>query len=499
MKRILQSIFALSLMLMATTAAFAQLPNGSVGPDWTKTDIEGNEHNMYSWLDDGYTVIMDVSATWCGPCWSYHTSGTLEEVWENHGPAGWEGVSANTTDDVMIFFIEGDDDTTLDDLNGTGSNTTGDWVTGTHYPIIDDAYDIFQLYECTYYPTMYTICPSTICTETGQISADAHYEFASQPLCSPATTGTDPALNVYTGDLATCGTLNTSCEIVNMGTEVLTAATITVNGCTTCPEEIEWTGSLETYEIENVDLGSFTVNAPLTLDIEITSADDNVANNSLSADIAAAAEATTWWFIDFVFDCWSQEVSWEVLDDGGSVVASGDYAAGMTDASESFGLPSTGCYSFHLYDTYGDGMNGSIWDSCDIDGTCNVYSASGAIFSYDGSSGVMYGENEDALSAAADANTVSIDENAATAVEMNVYPNPFSDVTNLEFTVANSAAVTMDVLNMLGEVVMTNDFGTLSNGSHRTELDFSSIEAGLYFINLNVDGVTSTTKVTLTK
>ena len=74
-----------TLALCATTIGFSQLPNGSVAPDFTITDIEGEEHNLYSYLDSGYAVIIDFSATWCGPCWNYHTSGVFEEIYQAHG------------------------------------------------------------------------------------------------------------------------------------------------------------------------------------------------------------------------------------------------------------------------------------------------------------------------------------------------------------------------------------------------------------------------------
>jgi hypothetical protein len=50
MKHILHSH---SACLLIGTASFAQLPDGSIAPDFTATDIDGVEHNLYDLLDEG--------------------------------------------------------------------------------------------------------------------------------------------------------------------------------------------------------------------------------------------------------------------------------------------------------------------------------------------------------------------------------------------------------------------------------------------------------------
>lgn len=133
----MKKILLLAALFTISFSAISQIPDGSVAPDFTATDINGVEHNLYQLLDEGKTVILDVSATWCPPCWTYHQGGALEEVWEEYGPDG--------TDEMYVFFIEGDATTNMDDLEGNTAATEGDWITGTPYPIIDNA-DIANAY-----------------------------------------------------------------------------------------------------------------------------------------------------------------------------------------------------------------------------------------------------------------------------------------------------------------------------------------------------------------
>ena len=61
---------SLAILFSLSLDSSAQLPNGSIAPDFTATDINGVEYNLYELLDAGNTVILDFFATWCSPCWS---------------------------------------------------------------------------------------------------------------------------------------------------------------------------------------------------------------------------------------------------------------------------------------------------------------------------------------------------------------------------------------------------------------------------------------------
>ena len=74
--------------------------------------------------------------------------------------------------------------------------------------------------------------------------------------------------------------------------------------------------------------------------------------------------------LNLATDCWGSEVSWRVLDDNGDLVVSGGPYTDNTggDLFTEILCLSDGCYDFIINDTYGDGMFGSQYGSCNIDG-----------------------------------------------------------------------------------------------------------------------------------
>ena len=53
-----QPLLLFKALLLATVSS-AQLPDGSIAPDFTATDIDGVEHNLYDLLDEGKKVILE--------------------------------------------------------------------------------------------------------------------------------------------------------------------------------------------------------------------------------------------------------------------------------------------------------------------------------------------------------------------------------------------------------------------------------------------------------
>ena len=186
-------LFVLLLSHLCFVKGFSQLPNGSVAPNWALTDINGNSHVLYEYLDSNYTVFIQFQAYWDPNGWSYLNSGALENLYINHGPVGFPNVSVNTTDDVMVFFIEaaGHNLACLQGLPvGCNASFTpaGNWTTVTPFPIFltDNTVNTNAVtldYVIVYYPTVYKICPNRIIEEVNQTPNP--YNFTSG--CYPQT------------------------------------------------------------------------------------------------------------------------------------------------------------------------------------------------------------------------------------------------------------------------------------------------------------------------
>jgi len=498
MKKVLHAVAGIFAALTLSISAEAQLANGSIAPDFTLTDLDGNSHTLYDYLNDGYTVFIDFSATWCAPCWSYHNSGALEDLYTEHGPAGMANVDMNTTDDVMVFFIEGDPATTIGNLNGVNDGNTptqGNWVAGTPYPIINDD-NIAAAYAIGYWPTIYKICPNRILSEAGQENTGNHY--ASVDDCPIASQPTDASVLSYTGDIITCDEAEVRINIQNMGLTTLTSATIEVTGDATL--SYNWSGSLDTYEIAEIVVGDVTVTDVTNIEVSIVAAGDaNASNNGVDGTIYPAADATTHIRVVIGTDDWPEENTWEITNEMGNVVASGGPYAGqaLSTITEDRWVPSTGCYNFTFYDLFGDGLYGSQWGSINGSITVTAIDGGGATYntlmSYNGS------YNFFGLLAGFESTSVVGVEEVQAVAGVQIYPNPATDVATVTYGLGEASKVTLTVYNMLGEVVVAEDFGTQGAGNYNYILDLGAENAGIYFVNLTANDRVITKKVTLTK
>ena len=81
----------------------------------------------------------------------------------------------------------------------------------------------------------------------------------------------------------------------------------------------------------------------------------------------------------------------------------------------------------------------------------------------------------------------------------SVYPNPARSYENpvIAFNLANTATVNVSIINMVGQEVKTGINKTYTSGSHAENLDINGLKAGVYFVNMTVNGASISKKLTI--
>ena len=508
-----KNLFLSLMMVLSAFFSYAQLPPGSNAPDFTITDINGQSHSLQDYLDDGYSVVIDMSATWCSPCWGYHESGALEELWTNHGPAGQPGVSANTTDDVVVIFIESDGTTTSDDLNGNGATTQGNWIAGVDYIIADDS-NPANSYQLAYYPTVYTICPNGYLIESGAIPATDHYSIIG--MCSaPANAG----ISSYTGeaepDNCEDNEFNVSVDVMNISGEPISSMNLVVNDANGNQIASEnYTGNLTTFGTASVDFGALTIeSSPIEILITTDDADnsDNSIQQAISFELGNTDATVT---VDLLTDNYGDEIYMEIVDENDNIVwqegnenVQGNFNTGefppAADPTDPLGnnqnyswdvnLSSTGCYTFMIYDYYGDGLGASTNTQGGVDGEYSIKNNQGVVIG--NMNTVVFGSASNLFENGTSGTSTITD---LTRFDLSIFPNPVSTRANVQFNLTESATVNVTLVNVLGETVKANAY-QLGAGAQNVTFNVTDVTAGIYFIQLDINGQTTTHKITVAK
>jgi len=546
MKKLLLS----AALFVGCFSANAQLANGSVAPDWTFTDLNGTSWNLYTLTAAGKTVFIDVSATWCGPCWGYHNSGALEDLYNQHGPTG------TISNEVMVFFIEGDGTTTVAELNGVGASTQGNWVTGTPYPIIDPGMgapsDNFNTdYAIGYFPTIYKVCSDNKIYEVGQLpTAGLVASINSCPFATDAYASAGPTT------LQCSGTFSPTFTLKNNGSTTMTSCDVTYeydNNGTVLNNN--WTGSLAPGQSTVITLpsGTFTAGNHV-LQVVTTNpnglVDQNGANNTADYSFSVVAAGGTalpytnsftnavFPYANWVLNNADAGITWARVTTNTGALKYDCYNYGAQGQSDEFIMEpfdfSTGSVASLNFDVahvrystaYSEELEvlvstdcGATWISKWLksgDQLATVATASTAAFTptaaqwrtecinmteFLGNSKVFvkfkgtndYGNNiyVDGINVSTTACALGIEEGKTETFK--VYPNPASDVLNVSFEAVNSDYV-VTMLDLQGRVVASQNHSSL-NGAQTLSIPVSEFAKGSYIVTILTNGISTSQNV----
>jgi len=274
---------------------------------------------------------------------------------------------------------------------------------------------------------------------------------------------------------------------------------------------MEWTGSISTLGSENVLLDPYTFVATdlntITATVSMPNgvADENAdVNNTSEATLDAAPEGGYMVEVEILTDNYGDEIYWQISSSNGDIVASGGNPnVGLNNigtgnfpppfSAQSYGnnqsvsewveLPANDCYTFHITDYYGDGLLGAgYYQVNDFEGNEII--------------------SEDAL---ADEEINDFSGEAASKIEelnisnFNVYPNPTSDVAHIAFNLVDSKNVRIEVLDLTGRVVYSENMGQLASGSQLIDVDAKQIGNGMYIFNIYAGNQRISERVSINK
>jgi len=474
----------------------AQTPVGTVVSNFTLTDINGNTHSLFDYLDAGKMVVIDVSATWCSPCWNYHNTGALNNFYNAKGPNG--------TDEAMVFFIEGDTQTSEGCLYGSANcvdpnnnnQSRGDWVTGENMPIINlttqASFENSGL-DIAFYPVMYVICPNRTVYKSGVAGAIGTLALLNSYIggCpAPAAEPSDVAILSNKGETAHCeGNYTPKVQIQNNGTSPLTSATISISQGGNVVSTGTYTGNLATYGVATVNCSPIAGFTGGTLNVSVTTDGDAIStNNNLNINVAPATNAVSQHVsIHIVTDRYGSETTWKLRNSNNQVIQSGGPYTNLSSNTTATQpvvyaqLNPTECYSFEILDSYGDGMCCSYGQ-----GRYEVKDANGTVIA----SGGEFVSSDIKLF-----KTGVLGINELDLVALNVYPNPASDVVNVSFEATN-ADYTIKLIDLQGRVIANQNLTNL-NGTQVISIPTENVAKGSYIVSITSNGLTSTKSVVI--
>ena len=250
----------------------------------------------------------------------------------------------------------------------------------------------------------------------------------------------------------------------NFGSNALTSAEleVLVNGDSV--KTVNWTGNLDTFGSETVDLGeiSFPVEEENTLAVRIKGVngtqDEAPDNDETMFTIKQAYQAIGKMIrVNVRTDENPQETTWKVtkVSTGEVIQEGGPYAEPNTMYVDTLVITADGCYDFTIYDAGGDGLTGSS--------VYGLRAGSATMFS-----GSRFGDSESTEFSY----EVTADVEEILVQSTSIYPNPTSGLVNI----VSKGQQTVTIYNLVGQRV----FEGVCDGN--LQIDMKRYGTGIYAI-----------------
>ena len=415
-------------------------------------------------------------------------------------------------------------------------------------------------YNINSYPAIYMICPDRSVTLVGEASTANLY--AAKSSCSVSSSSVDAEMmptSSLNSSLASCDSVIPTFRIGNLGTSPLTSATITLNLDGTAQKVIHWTGNLPLYGdslITGVKVGA----APGIHTVTAIVSNPNGSTDPTNANDTATANFTIFrtvggGLVSQNFDTTGIPATWITTNGGVAstwenanhgynspasatlpwyTIPAGDVDMLTIDDMSFVGVVAPGLSFDVSYASFSPTNHdklevqassdcGTTWTTyyskvgtglaTHVPVTSEYRPASAAdwrhesvyLFSLSGEQSVLvrfkgtsdYGNDIyiDNVNVVA---SLGVNE-ISNVSSVDIYPNPASDMANINFTLSETSNVTISLENIIGEEILKAELGNVSAHETLFPLNIDGISNGLYFVTVKTSKGAVTKKIVISR
>lgn len=292
----------------------------------------------------------------------------------------------------------------------------------------------------------------------------------------------DASISILNIDEVLCSTnIEPVLRISNQGENALTSATInySINGATST---INWTGNLATGNFEDLQLEPITITSEqgifeATISNPNNATDENLENTTSTHEyVLSPSFVTSSIELSLNLDSYPEETTWEFINSSGEILYNGGPYEQTQLITETFELPNDDCYTFIIYDEFGDGI------------CCEFGQGSFQLNTNNGELIFQGGDFTDEEATTFNNYIVLSNDQFEFEQQINLYPNPANNFFYIDAGV--DAELKYSIYDIHGKHIQ---FGRINHPQEKIEV--SNFHKGIYLVRISKPD----TKLSITK